>query len=434
MGEIPNQPFQLSFNAALKVEFQGSRVTSDGGLILVRELDERLGFSDLIAQHLTDPRGKNTQFPLADLVRQSVYSRLAGYEDVNDAERLSHDPAFRLIGSEQIWERGAALTSRVHSFETELLTQDENLAGLAALNRELIARVDAMESPQRVVLDIDSTEIPVYGQQEQSAYNGHFESTCYHPLLLLNREGDCLAAKVRPGNVHSAEQWDAVLLPEIARQQQQGKDVVVCADAAFAKPEIYEALEERDVKYAIRIPANDTLGAGRRGVADAPRGKTQSQAGGPVQELPVPSGQLAENTASRGKGGVPLRGAVPAGGVHRDEPGDGQPGGGAILQQARDGGAVDQRRQAGSEDDAALVPSIPGERGAAVAERHRLQPGEPVAAARAAEADRHLVTDEPAATPDEDGGPARETRPLLLAVSGGRAPDAAVIRGNPAAA
>jgi hypothetical protein len=121
---------------------------------------------------LTDPRATNTQFPLADLVRQSVYSRLAGYEDVNDAERLSHDPTFRLIGSEQIWERGAALTSRVHSFETELLARDENLAGLAALNRELIARVEAMESSRRVALDIDSTEIPVYGQQEQSAYNG----------------------------------------------------------------------------------------------------------------------------------------------------------------------------------------------------------------------------------------------------------------------
>jgi len=95
---------QLSFNASLKIDFQGSRVTSDGGLILVRELDERLASVDLIAQHLTDSRrGKNTQLPLADLLRQSVYSRIAGYEDVNDAERLSRDPAFRLIGSEKIW-------------------------------------------------------------------------------------------------------------------------------------------------------------------------------------------------------------------------------------------------------------------------------------------------------------------------------------------
>jgi hypothetical protein len=196
---------------------------------------------------------------MADLLRQAVYSRLAGYEDVNDAQRLSQDPTFRLMGSERIWERGAALTSRLQSFETELLTQAENLSGLAAINRELIARAETIESPQRVVLDMDSTEIPVYGQQEQSTYNKYYESTCYHPLLLFNGEGDCLTAKLRPGNVHSAEDWAELLLPEIEHQQKLGKEVVFRADAAFAKPEIYDALEERGVKYAIRIPANNSL-------------------------------------------------------------------------------------------------------------------------------------------------------------------------------
>ena len=124
MDERQNQPFQLTFNPSLKVDFQGSRVTSDGGLILVRELDERLGFGELIERHLKDSRrGRNTQFPFADLLRQSVYSRLAGYEDLNDAERLSQDPTFRLIGSEKIWDRGAALTSRLQSFETEMLAE-----------------------------------------------------------------------------------------------------------------------------------------------------------------------------------------------------------------------------------------------------------------------------------------------------------------------
>jgi hypothetical protein len=260
MGEIQNQPFPLSFNASLKIDFQGSRVTSDGGLVLVRELDERLGFGELIEQHLTDSRrGKNTQFPFADLLWQSVYRRLAGYEDVNDAERLSQDPAFRLIGSEKIWDRGAALTSRLQTFETEILAENENFAGLAGLNRALIGKAETMDSGYRTVLDMDSTEIPVHGEQEQSAYNGHFESTCYHPLLLFNREGDCLAAKLRPGNVHSAEGWEELLLPEIERQQRMGKEVAFRADAAFAKPVIYEALEERGVKYAIRIPANEDL-------------------------------------------------------------------------------------------------------------------------------------------------------------------------------
>ena len=259
MGESGKQPIQLSFNRFLRVAFQGSRVTSNGGLILVRELDERLGFGELIKQHLADPRGKNTRLPLADLLRQSVYSRLAGYEDVNDAEQLSRDPTFRLIGSEKIWDRGAALPSRLQTFETELLAEEGNFAGLARVNRELIGRAEAIHSHYRTVLDMDSTEIPVYGEQEQSAYNGHFESTCFHPLLLFNREGDCLAAKLRPGNVHSAEDWEELLLPEIERQQRMGKEVAFRADAAFAKPEIYEALEERGVKYAIRIPSNDNL-------------------------------------------------------------------------------------------------------------------------------------------------------------------------------
>ena len=259
MGESQKQAFQLSFNRFLRVAFQGSRVTSNGGLILVRELDERLGFGKLAEQHLTDPRANNARLSFADLLRQSVYSRLAGYEDVNDAEQLSRDPTFRLIGSEKIWDRGAALPSRLQTFETELLAEEGNFAGLARLNRELIGNAAAIDSPYRTVLDMDSTEIPVYGEQENSAYNGHFESMCYHPLLLFNRDGDCLAAKLRPGNVHSAEDWEELLLPEIERQQRMGKEVAFRADAAFAKPEIYEALEERGVKYAIRIPSNDNL-------------------------------------------------------------------------------------------------------------------------------------------------------------------------------
>jgi hypothetical protein len=160
VGETQKQPFQPSFNSSLRVAFQGARVTSDGGLILLRELDERLGLSALMQRHLTDSRrGKNIQLPLADLLRQSIYSRLAGYEDVNGAERLSQNSTFRPIGLSKIWERRAALTSRLQSFETELLTQAENLAGLAALNRELLTSTQAIDSPRRVALDMDSTEI-----------------------------------------------------------------------------------------------------------------------------------------------------------------------------------------------------------------------------------------------------------------------------------
>ena len=142
---------------------------------------------------------------------------------------------------------------------SDLGASEENLLGLLAVNRELVAQGEGCNESDRVVLDMDSTESPVHGQQEGSAYNGHFESVCYHPLLLFNQQGDCLAAKLRPGNVHSAEGWEKLLLPEIERQQRMGKEIAFRADAAFAKPEVYEALEERGVKYAIRIPANDIL-------------------------------------------------------------------------------------------------------------------------------------------------------------------------------
>jgi hypothetical protein len=111
-----------------------------------------------------------------------------------------------------------------------------------------------------VVLDVDSTGIPVYGEQEQSAYNGHFEYLL-SPVVAVQRggRGRLSGCEVATGNVHSAEDWEEVLLPEIERQQELGKEVVFRADATFAKPEIYEAMEDLGVKYAIRLPPNDNL-------------------------------------------------------------------------------------------------------------------------------------------------------------------------------
>ena len=127
------------------------------------------------------------------------------------------------------------------------------------MNRELLARAARATRADRVVLDMDSSESPVHGAQEGSAYNGHFATVCYHPLFLFNDQGDCLAASLRPGNVPSADDWDDLLVPEIDRQQAAGRRVAFRADAAFARPAIYEGLEHRDVAYAIRMPANKNL-------------------------------------------------------------------------------------------------------------------------------------------------------------------------------
>ena len=146
---------------------------------------------NLSSQHLNDSRqGLNTQFSLADLLRQSVYSRLAGYEDLNDAVRVSADPTFRLIGSPKLWDRGAALTSTLHWFETELLTQEKNLVGLRA-NREVLAQAEMATRADRVVL---GTRAKVRCMERRKGAPGHFESVCYHPLFLFTEHGDCLGA------------------------------------------------------------------------------------------------------------------------------------------------------------------------------------------------------------------------------------------------
>src|SRR5438445_644891 len=258
MGNATSGPVRLSFNPQLRVEFRGVTVTFDAGLLLPRELDERLGLSALIERHLSDPRtGYNRQFPLPDLFRQSIYSRLAGYEDTNDAERLAEDPTFRMLASRERRETSIALTSTLHWFQTEVLAEERNYQGLVRLNTELVQHERVRRSTERVTVDVDSSESPVHGAQERSAYNGHFESVCYHPLFVFSPEGDCLAAKLRPGNVHSADEWDEVLLPVIDRYRARGQTVVVRADAAFALPALYEALERRGVRYAIRLPANE---------------------------------------------------------------------------------------------------------------------------------------------------------------------------------
>src|SRR5437867_10269539 len=274
MGDATSGPIRRSFNPQLRVEFRGATVTSDAGLLLPRELDERLGLSTLSERHLSDPRtGRNSQFPLGDLFRQSIYSRLAGYEDTNDAERLAEDPTFRMLAPSERRKPSAALTSTLHWFETEVLTEEQHYRGLARLNTALIQRAVTRSAPQSVTLDIDSSESPVHGAQERSAYNGHFESVCYHPLFVFSPEGDCLAAKLRTGNVHSADEWDEVLLPVIDRYRARGQTVVVRADAAFALPALYEALERRGVRYAIRLPANDVLERRIEDLLTRPRGR-----------------------------------------------------------------------------------------------------------------------------------------------------------------
>ena len=182
---------RVEFDRRLKLEFHGGKITSDAGLLAYRELDEVLGLTDLGGGALSDVRrGKNTRHFLTGLLRQSVYGRLAGYEDVNDAERLSRDPVMRAIVDRKGLDHHAASTSQMGRFETDWLVPQENLATLNDLSGVWVDRVHDRKKPKVIVLDMDSSVSPTHGTQEGSAYNGHFGCTCYHPLFCFNQFGD----------------------------------------------------------------------------------------------------------------------------------------------------------------------------------------------------------------------------------------------------
>ena len=193
------------------LQFCGSAVTSEAGLLAYRELDDALGLSAMAGDLLADVRtGKNGRHVLVGLLWQSVFGRLAGYEDVNDAERLRHDPAMRWVVGGRAASGAAASRSQMGRFETQWFAAGKNLSALTDLSGQWIDCVHARRPPRGVVLDMDSSVSPTYGEQELNVWNGHYECTCYHPLFVFNQFGDLERCSSRAGNVRSADGWDAL--------------------------------------------------------------------------------------------------------------------------------------------------------------------------------------------------------------------------------
>ena len=258
-GETTDGALKLDFDRRLMLQFRGSVVTSDAGLLAYRELDDALGLSAVAGETLADARtGKNGRHALVGLLRQSVFGRLAGYEDVNDAERLRHDPAMRWIIGGKAAQGLAASPSQMGRFETQWLAAPNNLAALADLSGQWIDLVHGRR-PRGIVLNMDSSVSPTHGEQEMSVWNGHYACTCYHPLFVFNDFGDLERCALRPGNVHSANSSENVLSRSSYGIRAKSCASISRADAAFAMPGVYECLEAERIKYAMRLPANQVL-------------------------------------------------------------------------------------------------------------------------------------------------------------------------------
>ena len=346
--------------AGSSLSSHGSKVTSDAGLLPYRELDDAVGLSEIAGDVLTDTRrGKNGRHGLVAQFRQSVFGRLGGYDDVNDADRLSLDPVMRWIVGGHAVTKQAASSSQMGRFETEVLATEENLTALADLSGQWIDRVHERHPPKMIVLDMDSSVSPTHGDQEGSAYNGHFGCSCYHPLFVFDQFGDLERSSLRPGNVHSADGWRDVLEPVIERYRKRDLRRYFRGDAAFASPDIYEFLEAEAYTYAIRLKANAVLQESIAHLLSRPVGRPPNHVRRYDASFSYQAGRWERKRRIVAKVEWHPGELYPRVGfiVTNLSP----PGGpcGRLLHSARQSGAIHQGRQERDQMDAAVVPQVP---------------------------------------------------------------------------
>jgi hypothetical protein len=247
----------------LAVDFQGGRLTSDGGWSWVGEADQALGLTAALAAVLPDPRRRG-RHPLVTLLRQRIYQIAAGYADQNDADALRSDPLLKLVCG-RLPETDPDLASQPTFSRLENAYSARDCYRLAeALGAIYLAEREHDGVPTHIVLDLDSTDDPTHGDQEGSAYHGYFRQHMYHPLLVFDGEtGQFITAILRPGNAHAGAGALAILRRLVARLRARWPHVTIelRADAGFAKPEIYAWCERERIAYTIGLVPNPRLAA-----------------------------------------------------------------------------------------------------------------------------------------------------------------------------
>jgi hypothetical protein len=253
--------FAPPVDVPLTVDFQGGRLTSDGGWCWVAEADADVGLSETLAAAVPDHRRRCRHARLA-VLRQRIFQIAAGYADQNDADALRADPLLKLVCG-RLPETDPDLASQptLSRFENRFSARDcYRLA--EALGAVYLRERERGGVPSHILLDLDSTDDPTHGEQEGRAYHGYYGQHMYHPLLVFDGEtGQLITVVLRPGTVHAGHGALAVLRRIVARLRQQwpGVAITIRADAGFAKPEIYAWCEAEGIAYTIGLVTNPRL-------------------------------------------------------------------------------------------------------------------------------------------------------------------------------
>jgi hypothetical protein len=245
----------------LTVDFGGGEITSDSGLLLVRQADQSLGLLKGLASCITDRRDERyTDHDLLTLLRQRIYQIVAGYEDCNDADFLRKDPALKAACGRMPSDK--ELGSQPTLSRLENTVTQEDLYRMGQWFVDLYIRGNRKRKPKRIIIDADGTDDPTYGDQQLTFFHGYYDQYMYHPLLVYDADtGEMITAVLRAGNRHASYGVVSILKRIVAKLKAAfpNAEIIIRGDAGFAIPALYEYCEEEKLKYVIGLIRNDVL-------------------------------------------------------------------------------------------------------------------------------------------------------------------------------
>lgn len=260
--------FQAHFSRGVKARFDGGTMTSDAGGLLLREVDRRMNLLGRLGQCFLDGRDPaRVRHSVAEMVSQRVYGLALGYEDLNDHEHLRQDPVLKLLAGKPEWEEPLAGKSTLNRLElsTGAPGRYKKITFWKQSIDELLVRVFVeahATAPEDIVLDVDTTDVALHGEQEDRFFHGYYDHYCYLPLYIFSGE-HLLCARLRRANI-DASAGSLVEIQRIVTQIRQAWPAVrltLRGDSGFCRDELMSWCEDHRVDYVFGLARNPRLRA-----------------------------------------------------------------------------------------------------------------------------------------------------------------------------